>query len=65
MQRGECDAGGIALFERGDAGGVISAEAVSHDGDALGIDIGPARDVVEGGATRNLIVVTRMDAAHA
>ena len=39
VQRGERDAGGVALLEGGDARGVVAAEAVAHDGDALGVDL--------------------------
>src|SRR5689334_3387931 len=57
VQRRERNPGGIALLERSDARQIISAEAVAHDGDALRIDLGALRQVVEGRAAWHLVVI--------
>ena len=64
MQRGQRDAGGVALLERGDAGRVVAAEAVAHDGDALGVDVRALGEIIERRRARHLVVVAARHVAH-
>ena len=64
MQRGKRDAGGVAFLEGRDARRVIAAEAVAHDGDALGIDIRALGKEIESGRARHLVVEAARHIAH-
>src|SRR5215813_7142078 len=65
MHGAERDRGGVALFEGGNAGRVIAAEAVAHDRDAFGVNLRAGGDVVVSRGTGDLVVVTAMDVAAA
>ena len=57
MQCGQRDACRVALLESGDTGRVIAAEAVTEDGDALGVDVEVLGEMVESRRARHFIVV--------
>ncbi len=52
---------GEPLLERRRARRVVAAHAERHDRDALGIDVGPARDVIVGRGRRNFVIVAARD----
>src|SRR6266513_5151152 len=63
VQGTQAHAGGVALFEGGDARRVVAAEAVAHDDDPLGIDIRAARHELVGRGARHFVIVARVDLA--